>query len=111
MLAATAPAGERYAILEGTYKLVEIGKALSVEFKKHGYKVADKEMGYCLAKMLSVCVKDMRKMTSIWDKRRPIRNEKSLNKLGLKGYKPLKESSIEMGWALIKLGIVQDKTK
>ena len=111
LLAATAPAGERYAILEGTFKLIEIGKALSAEFKKHGYKVADKEMSYCLAKMLSCCVKDVSRFTSIWNKRRPIRNNKSISKFGMKSYKPLKDTCTEMGWSLIKLGIIEDKTK
>lgn len=46
LLAATAPTGERYAILESTDKMQAIGKTLAPEFKKYGYKVSDKELGY-----------------------------------------------------------------
>ena len=97
--------------MEGTHKFVEIGQALSSEFKKYGYKVADKEMGYCLAKMLSCCVKDLRTFVAIWDKRRPIKNDKSLNKLKMKGYKSFNSTIIGMGWSLINFKTVEDKTK
>ena len=111
MLAATAPAGERYAILENNYKLLDIGKALSAEFKKYGYKVADKELPYCLAKILSCCVKELRSFVARWDKRCPINNKKSLSKLGMKSYKPMDKTVVEMVWVMIKFGIIEDKTK
>ena len=68
-------------------------------------------MGYCLAKMLSCCVKELAFFVSIWDKRRPINNEKSIKMLGLKSYKSFDETCVETAWALIKLGLIEDKTK
>ena len=68
-------------------------------------------MGYCLAKMLSCWVKDLRSFVDIWDKKCPISNEKSLKKLGIKKYKTMDKSLVEMGYALIKLGNIVDKTK
>ena len=91
--------------------MVEVGQALSPEFKKYGYKIPDKEMSYCAAKILSWCAKPLKRFLGIWNKRRPISNKKSLTKLGIKSYKPLKDTCIEMAWALIKQGIVEDKTK
>jgi hypothetical protein len=40
LLAATAPAGERYALCERTDKMLAIGQILAAEFKKYGYKVS-----------------------------------------------------------------------
>lgn len=110
LLGITAPAGERYCLIENTYRLVDIGIAFGKEFKKYGYRSSEKELSYCMAKILSCCVSDIRGYLGIWGKRRHIRNDKSLKKLGLKKYKSLDNSTKEMGWAMIKLGMVPDKT-
>lgn len=111
VLAVTAPAGERYSLIDDTYKLVDLGQAFAAEFKQYGYKCTEKELSYCLAKILSCCVSDVRTFVKIWDRRRHINNEKSIKKLGLTKYKPMKDSVKEMGWSLIELGMVPDKTK
>lgn len=61
--------------------------------------------------MLSCCAKDLRSFVAVWNKKCPISNKKSIKMLGLKGYKPLEKSLVEMGYALIKLGNIPDKTK
>lgn len=61
--------------------------------------------------MFSCCSKDLRSFVSIWNKKCPISNEKSIKKLGIKKYKTMDKSLVEMGYALIKLGNVPDMTK
>ena len=90
--------------------MLDIGQTLAAEFKKYGYKVPDKELSYCLAKLFSCCSKEIRAFLKIWNKKCPINNQKSIKKLGMKKYKDFKTSIIEMGYALIKFGNVPDKT-
>ena len=58
--------------------------------------------------MFSCCSKDFKSLVSIWNKKCPISNEKSIKKLGIKKYKKIDKSLVEMGYALIKLGNVPD---
>lgn len=113
VLALTAPAGERYALTEDTYKMIEVAKCLSAEFKKKNYKVTDSELPTCMAKFLACCccVSMIKKFLKIWNRRCHVKNDKSLGTLGLKSYKPMKDSVISMGNSLIEHGMIPDKTK
>ena len=73
--------------------------------------MADKESSYWLAKLLPSRRKYLKKFFPIWNKRRPVSNDKSFIKLGMKRYKTLKDSVLEMAWALVEFGIAENKTK
>jgi nucleoside-diphosphate-sugar epimerase len=111
VLAVDAPAGERYALTEGTHQMVELGQAFHKEFSSYGYQCTNDQMGYEFAKNLSEKVKELAFYVSIWGKKIVVKNDKSIEKLGMKEYKSLEKSISEMGWSLIELGIVEDKTK
>lgn len=110
LLAVDCRKNERFCVVEGTYSVLDLGKALSSEFRKYGYKCTNKPMGRCIAKSIAVFSSDMKFFIKYWGIKKTINNEKSIKFLKMKEYKPMHESIVEMGWSMIELGIVPNKT-
>lgn len=111
VLGITAPANERYILVDNTYRIVDIGIALSKEFRKFGYKCATTEMKHWVAKLVGFFIKDLKYFLRFWGKCNYMKNQKAKEVLGLGEFKGLDEIAKEMGWSFIELGMVQDRTQ
>jgi len=101
---------ERYAMVEGTYKVSECGKLLYDEFSQYGYKCTRKDMCKATAWVAKIFIKDLRAFYSVWDVRCHVRNDKAKRELGI-DFISAKESLKDMGYSLIDHGFVPDKRK
>jgi dihydroflavonol-4-reductase len=103
-------AGERYALVEKTIFMPELGQVLYEEFNQYGYKCTNGEM--CLATIWlgSFFSEDAKGFYNDWNINCSINNEKSKKDLGLT-YTTNKKSLTDMGYSFIKMGVVEDKVK
>jgi nucleoside-diphosphate-sugar epimerase len=101
---------QRYALNCETHNLTDIGEIIYKEFHTKGYKPRRSKMGKCLMYMGSFVNKDAKAFYAQWEVRCHVKNDKSIKELGVK-YTSVEDSTIEMCYSLIKLGIVEDKTK
>ena len=106
----TSSVNERFLLAEDTYEFVYIGQVLYDEFKPKGYKVVRKKLSYCVAKMASCCVPEVKLIINQWGKNAHVSNEKARTKLGIKFIKA-EDTIKEMGYSLIEKCYVPDKTK
>jgi nucleoside-diphosphate-sugar epimerase len=101
---------ERYALNCETRNLTDLGEIIYNEFKPKGYKPRRSKMGKCLCWMASLVNRDAKMYYAQWKVRCHVKNDKSIKELGVK-YISVEDSTIEMCYSLIKLGLVEDKTK
>ena len=99
--------GKRYICTSGVFKIEEIVGALKSEFEKYGYKINDKKVTAEEVKASGVEVAQIHVPLINNDLR--LNNERGIKELGLK-YHTLKEMVVDMGYSLIKQGVVEDKT-
>mmetsp|Transcript_42751 Transcript_42751/g.50099 ORF Transcript_42751/g.50099 Transcript_42751/m.50099 type:complete len:283 (-) Transcript_42751:41-889(-) len=103
-----AESGMRYALTEDTYKMADLGRFISDEFKPYGYKVTTKELWKVAAWALSFAVADMKAFWSGWNIRVHVKNDRAKEKLGME-FISIKDSLIDMCYSLIKHGFVEDR--
>ena len=106
----TSSVNERFLLVENTYEFAYIGQVLYDEFKSKGYKVVRKKLSYCVAKMASCWMYELKLYLQQWGKNAQVSNEKARTKLGIKFIK-VKDSIKEMGYSLIEKRYISDKTK
>ena len=69
-----------------------------------------KKLGYCVAKVASICVPELKLVLRQWGKNAQVSNEKARTKLGIKFIKA-EDTIEEMGYSLIENRYVPDLTK
>lgn len=100
--------GKRFICSAASLWMKEFCDLLREEFEKYGYSIPKRELGKCLLKIGSIFIKKARSLVSEVDKERRLDASMSVKELGI-NYRSPKESLAEMGYSLIKLGIVPDK--
>lgn len=97
--------GERFICFSGEHLwLAEVAEIIKAEFEKYGYKIVAKPQEECP-------IKDENHIYRFrWGRSYKLSNEKIKKVLGME-FRPAKESIIEMGYSLIKQGLVPDLIK
>jgi nucleoside-diphosphate-sugar epimerase len=101
-------AGKRYLCSAGSLWMSDMTAILKEEFKQYGYKIPTMEVGKCLMTIAGIFDKRVRDNVYEVGHERKADSSLSVEELGVK-YRPLKETLVEMGYSLIKIGSVVDK--
>ena len=100
--------GERYLLSSETDWMVEMGKILHDEYGSKGYKkIVRKEMGNCMFKCISCCVKEA-KLVRPWVNFEFSLNNAKAKELGVE-FRPLKDSLIDMIPSMIEANTLPNK--
>lgn len=105
-----AKSGERYAIVQKTYYMPDLGQMMSEEFSQYGYKVTTGTMCKFTAWMASFVDTDAKGFYNDWGVNCQVKNKKSQEELKME-YMEIKESLKDMGESFIELGIVENLKK
>ena len=101
---------KRYICSAQSVWMGDIGTILKEEFGKHGYKVTTMNLGKFIMKIASFFDKRAKNVLPELDIERKFNNELSKLELGI-NYRDIKESLVEMGYSLIKVGVVPQLNK
>jgi len=107
-LFASNSSGKRYLCSGGSLWMSDITAILKEEFKQYGYKVPTFTIGKCLMTIAGIFDKRVRDAVYEVGHERKADSSLSVEELGVK-YRPFKETVVEMGYSLIKVGSVVDK--
>jgi len=102
--------GKRYLCSAGSMWFEEMTTVLREEFEKYGYKVPSRTFGKCLLRLVGIFDRRVALAVPEIGIKRVWQNKLSVEELGMNYISP-KQSLIDMGYSLIKIGAVPDKTK
>lgn len=102
--------GNRYLLVSETLWMEDVAKIVSNEFKRFGYKVPSKKIGYCPLKFASYFDKSIKLIIPFVNRKIEFKNEKSINELGI-NYRKVDETIIDMCYNLIEKGYVVNKLR
>ena len=102
-------AGNRYLLVHNeTIPFKQIGQVLAAEFNPQGYKIATKDMSRTKVKIAKLFSASAKQAYPLIGKHLSWSNEKMRNDLGIEP-RDIQETVIDMGYSVIKLGLVPKK--
>ncbi|CDW83956.1 nad-dependent epimerase dehydratase [Stylonychia lemnae] len=103
--------GERFLATQETISLLDIANILKEEFQPQGYKVQTKLIGYCPLKLASYFNREVKSILPFINENSQASNIKSIEVLGMKYTREMKQIVIDMGYSIIEKGLIPDKRK
>ncbi|KAI0238760.1 putative oxidoreductase [Lamellibrachia satsuma] len=88
----------------------DIGKILSGEFSKHGYKVPTRSAPYSFVWLASLFNKTLRPLLPIYGKETKVDNTRMRTVLGVEP-RDIRTTIIDMGYSMIEMGLIKKKPK
>lgn len=101
--------GKRYLCAADSIFMGFMSDVLHAEFSQYGYKVTTFKLPKLLLRIAGIFDKRARSLVPEVDVERKVDNKLSVEELGIK-YRNPRETLIDMGYSLIKTGVIQDKT-
>ena len=100
--------GKRFILSNECLWFTEIAEILNKEFGDKGYSVNTSEAKYCLMKFAAIFSTEASASLKYWGVKKLLDSTRSKEILKI-NYRPAEESFREMGYSLVKMGIVPNK--
>lgn len=101
-------AGKRFILSGFCLWNREIAQSLANEFNSQGYRVKTGEMSYAFAWVLSIFIRDLIPVLSVWGQQLKIDHSNAEKVLGIE-FRSVTEGINEMVYSLIDAGLIPDK--